>query len=277
MNRSFVRGLVLFICGVSILPHAIPALAQQAPGVTHVATALNHLSVLEFQEPVTLAAAGSSDFQVERQENKVFIKPMKAGASTDLFVWTASRRFAYELETTPEVKNMNFAIDNPAPTPPTPPAAVSTRADEFADMMLTRAFLGTVEISNAQVHLRKNQVNVRVEEVFRTRSTIYVHYTLINSSERQFHLQAPTALELQPGRSSVSLPSLAHKQLDDRMLRNLRNVQTVALPIGHAASASEDLGPGETTEGVVAIRLDLNSPAVVQLVFDDQVRATFVL
>ena len=79
------------------------------------ATALNHLTILEFHEPVTMAAAGSSDFQIERQENKVFVKPMKSGASTDLFVWTASRRFAYELETTQEVKNMNFAIDNSAP------------------------------------------------------------------------------------------------------------------------------------------------------------------
>ncbi len=46
-----------------------------APGVVHVATALNHLTVLEFHEPVTMAAAGSSDFQIERQENKVFVKP----------------------------------------------------------------------------------------------------------------------------------------------------------------------------------------------------------
>ena len=61
-----------------------------APSVIHVATALNHLTVLEFHEPVTMAAAGSSDFQIERQENKVFIKPVKSGVSTDLFVWTAS-------------------------------------------------------------------------------------------------------------------------------------------------------------------------------------------
>jgi hypothetical protein len=32
--------------------------------VVHVATALNHLTVLEFHEPVTMAAAGSSDFQI---------------------------------------------------------------------------------------------------------------------------------------------------------------------------------------------------------------------
>ena len=43
--------------------------------VLHVATALNHLTVLEFHEPVTMAAVGSSDFQIERQGDKVFVKP----------------------------------------------------------------------------------------------------------------------------------------------------------------------------------------------------------
>src|SRR5207247_6955079 len=111
------------------------------PNVTHVATAINHLTVLEFHEPVTMAAAGSPDFQIERQENKVFVKPLKSGAATDLFVWTSSRRFAYELETTEEVKNMNFAIDSLAPAPP--PQPVTSPSDEVADLMLTRIFLET--------------------------------------------------------------------------------------------------------------------------------------
>ena len=89
---------------------------QPAPTeVIHVATALDHLTVLEFGEPVTMAATGSPAFQIERHDDKVFIKPLKAGASTDLFVWTASRRFAYELEPPGEVKNMNFAVDSRVP------------------------------------------------------------------------------------------------------------------------------------------------------------------
>src|SRR5437764_11930058 len=91
---------------------------QPAPTeVIHVATALDHLTVLEFSEPVTMAAAGSPAFQIERHDNKVFIKPLKSGASTDLFVWTASRRFAYELLPPGEVSTMNFAIDNSIPAP----------------------------------------------------------------------------------------------------------------------------------------------------------------
>src|SRR5437867_3963496 len=123
------RYLPLLIYGF----FAVSAVAQQQPdssnqGPVRVTTALNHLTVLEFHEPVTMAAAGSADFQIERQESKVFVKPTRSGVSTDLFVWTASRRFVYELETQ-EVKNMNFAIDNPAPAPP-PPPAVRSDVDE---------------------------------------------------------------------------------------------------------------------------------------------------
>src|SRR5436305_2691365 len=155
---------------------AVAAAAQQsqapAQNVLHIATALNHLTVLEFHEPVTMAAAGSSDFQIERQDNKVFVKPMKPGVSTDLLVWTVSRRFAYELETTEEVKTMNFAIDVAIPAPP---PVVSTSADELADMMLTRAFLGAVHVRGNE-RTARDQVVIRVEQVFKTRSTIYIHY-----------------------------------------------------------------------------------------------------
>ena len=61
--------------------------------ITRVETAMNHLTVIELAEPVTLAAAGSPLFNIERRENKVFIQPLEAGATTNLFVWTASGRW----------------------------------------------------------------------------------------------------------------------------------------------------------------------------------------
>jgi hypothetical protein len=244
-----------------------------ASNVVHVATALNHLTVLEFHEPVTMAAAGSSDFQIERHESKVFVKPTKAGVSTDLFVWTASRRFAYELETTQEVKYMNFAIDNSTPAPP----AVSAHVDEFTDITLARAFLGAEQIKNSRVRGLKDQVNVRFEQVFRTRTSIYIHYVIENNSKSSYHVAAPSAYQLQADHSPISLPSLAHKQLDARLSEKLASTQNVSLPIAHAESAAEDLGPGEATQGVVAIRQDLRSPAIVHLVFEGGVKATFVL
>jgi type IV secretory pathway VirB9-like protein len=267
--------IVYFVC-------AHPVRAQQkstmADAVIPVATALNHLTVLEFHEPVTMAAAGSSDFQIERQEDKVFIKPTKPGASTDLFVWTASRRFAYELATTPEVKNMNVSIDNPLPAAAASPATgVDPRVEEFADMMLTRAFLGTVEIASANPRTKQGRVCVRVQRVFRTRTSVYVHYVVENNSKSAYRLVTPGAREIKAGHANLALPSFAHKQLDPRLLANLSNVSNVSLPVAYGESATEDLAPGESTHGVLAIRQDLDSPAVIELVFEGGITATFVL
>jgi hypothetical protein len=261
---------------------AVAALAQQSDTssepVVHVATALNHLTVLEFHEPVTMAAAGSSDFQIERESDKVFVKPVKSGAATDLFVWTASRRFAYELEITKEVKNMNFAIDNapPAPAPP-PKAAVEPETNQSADVVLSRALLGAEEIKHTRSRATKNQVSVRVEHVFRTPSAVYIHYTIGNNSNLLYRVNAPGAYQLQTDNSPISLASLAHTQLDRAMLEELGGTQELALPVAHAEAEADDLHPGEATRGVVSIRQDLKSPAVVQLVFGDGVKATVVL
>jgi hypothetical protein len=276
MKRPVSLILIYSLC-------AIAALSQQSgppspDAVVHVATALNHLTVLEFHEPVTMAAAGSSDFQIERESNKVFVKPVKSGAATDLFVWTASRRFAYELEITQEVKNMNFAIDSAPPAPPSPPKpVVDSATDQSVDVMLTRALLGTEEIKHTRAHAPKNQVSVRVDQVFRTRGMVYVHYTIENNSSLFYRVNTPGAYELRIGDSPIPLASLAHTQLDRAMLEQLGGAQELALPVAGAEAEADDLHPGETTQGVVSIRQDLKSPAVVQLVFRDGVKATVVL
>ena len=279
-SKGIMKRLTSFIAIFGLC--AVAGMSQEpgAPSpnpVVHVATALNHLTVLEFHEPVTMAAAGSSDFQIERESNKVFIKPIKSGAATDLFVWTATRRFAYELEIIEEVKDMNFAIDSAQPAPPPPKAVVDTDADQFADVVLIRALLGAEEIKQRNPRKAKGQVSVRVEQVFRTRSTVYVHYTLENNSGLFYRMSAPQAYQLKIDDSPIALASLAHTQLDRTTLEELGDTHELALPVAHAEAEAEDLHPGETTQGVVPIRQDLKSPAIVQLVFSDGVKATFVL
>src|SRR5260370_5099030 len=144
-------GMLCFIAGQSQQP-----VTPTPTAVVKVATALNHLTVLEFHEPVTMAAAGSSDFQIERESNKVFVKPVKSGAATDLFVWTASRRFAYELETIEETKKMNFAIDTAQPDS-IPRPVTSTDSDQFADVVLTRALLGAEEINQTRSRMPRTK------------------------------------------------------------------------------------------------------------------------
>lgn len=275
MKRSFSLILIYSLCAI------LASSQQSGPAnpntVVHVSTALNHLTVLEFHEPVTMAAAGSSDFQIERESNKVFIKPVKSGASTDLFVWTASRRFCYELEIAQEVKDMNFAIDSAQPVPPSAKPAVDSDTDQFADVVLTRALLGVEEIQQRNPRKMKGQVSVRVEQVFRTRSTVYVQYTIENNSRLFYRVSAPQAYQLKPDDLPIALASLVRTQLDRIALEELGETQELTLPVANAEAEAEDLHPGETTQGVVPIRQDLKSPAIVRLVFGDGVKATFVL
>src|SRR5690349_20817932 len=91
--------------------------------VIRVETALNHLTVIELADTVTLAAAGSPLFKIERRENKVFIQPLEEGVTTNLFVWTASGRWNYELVPAGSVETMYFAIDQPNPPAPKSDAA----------------------------------------------------------------------------------------------------------------------------------------------------------
>ena len=276
MKRIVSLILIYSLCTIAALSQQSGTPSPNA--VVHVATALNHLTVLEFHEPVTMAAAGSSDFQIEREANKVFVKPVKSGAATDLFVWTASRRFAYELEITQEVKDMNFAIDTapPALARASKPV-VETDTDQFADVVLTRALIGAEEIKQRSARKAKGQVSVRVEQVFRTRSSVYIHYKIENNSGLFYRLNTPQAYQLQPDESPISLVSLTHTQLDRAMLEELGDTYELPLPVAHAENEVDNLHPGETTHGVVSIRKDLKSPAVVQLVFGDGVKAAFVL
>jgi hypothetical protein len=83
--------------------------------------------------------------------------------------------------------------------------------------------------------------------------------------------------ELKPEHSSVSLGSIAHTQLDTRGLKRLGMAKVMPLAIGHVESELEQVEPGSSAQGVVAIRQDLKGPAVLQLVFDSGAKATVVM
>jgi hypothetical protein len=272
MKRYLSFILIYSVCTITSWGQQAETPANK---INHIATALNHLTVLEFQEPVTLAATGSADFQVERQDNKVFVKPLKSGASTDLFVWTASRRFSYELEPAGEVKDMNFAIDHPVTTakPPDPPVQM----EQIADMMLARAFLGAEPVDHAGIAEPKNQVGVRIEQVFRTKNSLYIQYTLENRSKEPYHVSTATAYQLQINSSSISRPAWKHHQLDPDTIRRLGDVKEIALPVAHSESKTQEIPPGESTRGVIAIRQSGEPPVVLQLVLGGGVQAILVL
>jgi hypothetical protein len=243
---------------------------QSARGeVVQIATALDHLTVLEFGEPVTMAAAGSSAFQIERHGDKVFIKPLKAGASTDLFVWTASRRFAYELEAPGEVSNMNFAIDS-RPQSPKPAAETGTQIQDVADMMLTRALLGAERVDSSSIGNDKGRITVRIEHVFQSRSTLYIHYSVTNLSHQPYRLTDPVVTEAVAPQTTISLLSIPRTQLDKHLLRQVGELRERPISPVRSEFSKEDIQPNEEVQGVVAIREQVATPTIFRLTFGPQ-------
>jgi hypothetical protein len=235
-------ALILIILMSAVLVPADDAqLRPTEPGIVRVATSLDHLTVLEFSEPVTMAAAGSSTFQIERHENKVFIKPLKPGASTDLFVWTASQRFTYELSPPGEVQNMNFAIVAPLPAPK--PVPVNSEMDGVADMMITRTFLSAEHIDSSSFKDKKKGVTVRIESVLRSRNALYIHYSVRNLSAKPCVLVGPEVVELGAAESLISLYDLQRRQLTEQQLESLGEVKPKHTTITASSRIIVDVPP----------------------------------
>jgi hypothetical protein len=213
-----------------------------------------------------MAAAGSPAFQIERHENKVFIKPLKSGSSTDLFIWTATRRFTYELEAPGEVKDMNFTVDNPAralkPEPDSHP-----QMQEIADMILTKALLGAERIDSTYIKDTKGRITVRIEHVFQASNTLYIHYAVHNMTDRPYRIAAPTVSELIVSQQLTSVVGLKHTQLKSQTIRALKDSQRRAVPVARSETQRADLQAGEESHGIVVIREQISRPTVLQLAF----------
>jgi hypothetical protein len=144
-------------------------------------------------------------------------------------------------------------------------------------MVLTRALLGAEEIYQPRLRAVKNQVAIRIEQVFRTKSTLYIHYRIENKTNRVYRVGSPRAHQLETDDAFFSLPGLVHNQLDRSTVEGLGTTHELPLSVAHAESESQQVEPGETTQGVIAIRQDMKSPAIVELEFEDGLKATVVL
>jgi len=251
--------------------------AEATTQVTHLKTALDHVTVLEFDEPVVQAAAGSTAFNIEWHDNKLLIKPLKPGASTDLFVWTASRRFAYELDPPGEVKNMTVALDTSNPKPVVPKDEAMTMV---ADMALTHALMGSEHVNNRSIKDQKGRVIVRIEAVFESSNSTYIRYAIKNLTDQPYRVVAPKVHQLSAPNPQVSLLSLERTQLDSDTLKKMDVKQRSPLVVASTQLKAADLSAGDETHGVVVLRQRFPASAVLELAFpnsgDHHVSAIFV-
>src|SRR5437867_3681912 len=114
-HQSMLVSILLFSIHSPGFAQKIETSRAAQNQIIRVETSLNHLTVIEVPEPVAMVAVGSPSFKVERRDNKVFIKPLEEGQSTNLFIWTTSTRYNYELGPAGDVAGMHFAIDHTSP------------------------------------------------------------------------------------------------------------------------------------------------------------------
>lgn len=271
MNRMIL--IVMLFLGTVGNAQEVP-LSKTADPVIHVHTAMDHISILQFEDPVAKVAAGSPGFQIERDGNTVLIKPLRQNASTDLLVWTGNNnRYAYELDPPGEVKNMNFAIDAPASKPKEAASSPSSMAD-VADMVLIRALLGSQQIDSSRVK-RTDPLELKIQQIFRSAQSVYIHYSLRNTSKKTVKLTTLTVFELvRMQRPEISLMAVLHSQIEEQALQDLGKLKERQISLARSERQNDLLQPGDSTEGVLVTRESLSSPIIVQLAIANDAGAT---
>ena len=164
---------------------------------------------------------------------------------------------------------MNFALDSRIPTPKPVPDS-SSRLEEIADMMFTRAFLGAERVDSTTIKDEKGHVTIRVQHVFCSRNTVYIHYSIRNLSGRPYRVTTPVVAETVAPKAILSVASIHRMQLDEKVLRKLGNLEPRPLTVARAETQTEDLQPGQETQGVVAIREQVSAPTILQLTFGSE-------
>lgn len=245
------------------------AFAQQLP-LTKVQTALNHLTVIELPEPITIAAAGSDAFDIKRHGNRVFIEPIRANVSTNLFLWTERGESVYELEPAGEVSAMNILIaprPQPQPASTAPSPASDLGSQKTADMVMSKTLLHMQPVSQREIKPLRDSVTIQVEEVVQTQDSLYVRYQVINATRTPYRVLAPRVETIRPARTPVTLQTLTNTQLSDKAITALGAAGTSAVPVVHFEMEAQDVAPGAAATGVVAIRVLLSGPHVYRFVF----------
>jgi hypothetical protein len=242
--------------------------------IRHIETSLNHLTVLEFGESVaTLAIADPDSFEIERHDDKVFVKPLREGVSTNLFVWTASRELSYELDPAGQLAAMDVLVrTEPAPNPHASARAAAEPSDaeirKIASLVLTQAMMGVEDIAHDAEKRAADRVEVHLEQVYRTKDRIYIRYSVANQSKSPFRVTTPDVCSPLPTEQPISLVSLKNHQINSKTFAAFKARQVSGLSVMQAETSTRDLAPGEKTTGVISIGSSTgNPPQIYQLNF----------
>ena len=240
--------------------------------VTRLETAIDHLTVIQLAEPVTLAAVGSPAFKIERRDNKVFIQPLEEGASTNLFVWTASGRWNYELVPTASVETMHFAIDQQiAAASQTDGAAAPTADFKPSESIAEEMLLFARPIRNLGAKSDRPQVGFFITDVYRKDDQLFIRYMIDNRTTQPYVVGQPEVFALLSAHSKASLHAYRYSQVGREVEKEIRSDAQAPIVTVECDLPSEPLPPGEAATGILILQappsLSGSQPAVLRFVF----------
>jgi hypothetical protein len=240
--KSLLSCILVLALVIPVSGQRIAIQRADRSAVRRVETTLNHLTVIELAE-----AAGSPSYKIERQGNKVLIQPIEENASTNLFIWTASGRFSYELVPATSIETTDFAIDQEAFKVDTNNS--SARNDD-----------SRTPVRMDEKIAEREQV-VRITEVLREGEHLHIRYKADTSAP-------PAVFELTSPRSRASLNSLRYTQLSSKTADSIRDKGQHSIPL---VNCEKGTSPVQTqcAPGLVTLKFESkgSDPAVLRLVF----------
>jgi hypothetical protein len=268
VKKFWVSWIALTALSLPAWGQKVEVQKQDRSQILHVRTAFNHLTVLEMNEPVSTVAVGSPMFKVEWRESRVFIEPTEPNVATNLFVWTASGRFNYELDPAGAVGEMDFAIDQPVPEPRPVKSLLGPSAAPDGPKA-SQILLESKPVRTDRLKVVKKRVGVLLNETFQYKDQLFVRFTIRNESKQLYAAGIPQVLALNPQRYRGSLHAISNSQLSDKDAARLKSNGQTPLELVKGEMRSARVGPGQETVGVVGVKLPdkQGGPVVLRLVF----------
>ena len=266
------RIVIIFVMSSCAFSQKIETQKADRQRITRVATSQNHLTVLEFNEPVKEVAVGSSNFKVEWRENKVFVQPLEADGTTNLFVWTASGRQSYELVPAGTIGETQFAIDEeavapPKADPPPPPKPAVVEQPKVPSAML----IDSTPIKSVAAAKAEGRVQIVLRDVYEADGRVFLRYAIVNGSEKPYLPAPPDVFRLKSPRSSQTLIPLAATQVGAGFPLKWKDVDYVH--VRYSEERTSVVEPGEAAHGLVAFdlpaRVRPGERTVLRLTFPD--------
>ena len=275
--------MFLILIGVSAADTHIATEVIQPGKVTRVATALNHITIIELPEPVVSYSIGSDSIRVEYHDNRVLLKPTKPNVSTNLFVWTATSHSVYEILPAGDPATMSYALDQVFPVPPPTPERSREEVERQTDTMYASALANQRLIRSGKLphglrfwyrHSGEDHcdacVELRVTRITEDASSYYVRVVAENKATHPYRLQEPAVTALRPTFSENIADHYMNRQISVDALREMGRFAPEPLRThGSTLNAPRDLKAGESAEWIVGFAKPGRTPAIYQFSLPD--------